>query len=94
MAFVVLLCCGTAQAAEQSVQLGGLDVTVWSKGSGTAARQPVIIFSHGFHGCATPSCFLMEAFASAGYIVFAPNHGDAVSNGGTAHLYSSAKVPL
>jgi dienelactone hydrolase len=90
----VLLCCGTTQAAEQSIKLGGMDVVVWSQEAGPAVKQPVIIFSHGFHGCATQSRFLMEAFASAGYIVFAPNHRDAVCNKGTAHWYSRAAKPL
>ena len=38
----------------------------------------MIVFSHGFLGCATQSRFLMEAFAKAGYTVFAPNHRDAL----------------
>jgi predicted dienelactone hydrolase len=91
---ILFLWCAAAQADEQSVKLGGLDVTVWSQKAGKAVRQPVIIFSHGFHGCATQSRFLMEAFAAAGYIVFAPNHRDAVCNNGKAHWYSRAKVPL
>jgi predicted dienelactone hydrolase len=90
----VLVCCGTARAAEQSVKLGGLDVVVWSQDAGQPGKQPVILFSHGFHGCATQSRFLMEAFASAGYIVFAPNHRDAVCHGGKAHWFSKAKVAL
>jgi predicted dienelactone hydrolase len=90
----LLVCVTAARADEQTVKLGGLDVTVWSQDAGKAARQPVIIFSHGFHGCATQSRFLMEAFASSGYIVFAPNHGDAVCNNGKAHWYSRSKVPL
>ena len=67
---------GSALAAEQHLTIVGLSVTVWSPDRGTGA-QPVIIFSHGLHGCATQSRFLMEAFASAGYLVFAPNHRDA-----------------
>ena len=76
---IVVWLCGlpTAQAAEQSVKLAGMDVTVWSQEMDKGIKQPVIIFSHGFHGCATQSRFLMEAFASAGYIIFAPNHRDA-----------------
>jgi predicted dienelactone hydrolase len=90
----LFLCVTTAPAAEQTVKLGGMDVIVWSPETSEGARQPVIIFSHGFHGCAAQSRFLMEAFASAGYIVFAPNHGDAVCNNGKAHWYSRPKVPL
>jgi pimeloyl-ACP methyl ester carboxylesterase len=90
----VLMCCGTARAAEQSVKLAALDVTVWSQDAGPAVKQPVILFSHGFKGCATQSRFLMEAFASAGYLVFAPNHRDAVCHGGKSHWYSGAQAPL
>ena len=86
MLTIVALLCGlaTAQAAEQSVKLAGMDVSVWSQQVDTGIKQPVIIFSHGFHGCATQSRFLMEAFASAGYIIFAPNHRDATCHGGEA----------
>jgi len=90
----VLMCFGTARSAEQSIKIGGLDVVVWSQEAGHDVKQPVILFSHGFHGCATQSRFLMEAFASAGYIVFAPNHHDAVCHGGTAHWFSKSKAPL
>jgi pimeloyl-ACP methyl ester carboxylesterase len=90
----VLLCCGTTRAAEQSIKLGGMDVVVWSPETGQDVKLPVIIFSHGFKGCATQSRFLMEAFVSAGYMVFAPNHRDAVCNKGKAHWYSRAAKPL
>jgi predicted dienelactone hydrolase len=94
MMLTALLCVTAAQADEQSVRLANMDVTVWSKETGPAVKQPVILFSHGFHGCATQSRFLMEAFAAAGYLVFAPNHRDAVCHGGSSHWYSSAEVPL
>jgi predicted dienelactone hydrolase len=67
------------QAAEHSIQVAGLTVTVWSAATpaGRDILPPVIIFSHGFHGCATQSRFLMEALASTGFVVIAPNHKDA-----------------
>jgi predicted dienelactone hydrolase len=68
-------------AAETAVNIAGLQVTVWANPARAGARQPVIVFSHGFHGCSTQSRFIMEAFADAGYIVFAPNHADATCNG-------------
>ncbi|HTF34822.1 MAG TPA: hypothetical protein VK714_14135 [Myxococcota bacterium] len=77
-----LLVTGAAEAAEEAVMLAGMKVTVWSEETPTPRKEPVIIFSHGFHGCATQSRFLMEAFASAGYLVFAPNHRDAACDGG------------
>jgi predicted dienelactone hydrolase len=47
------------------------------KGVAPAAGYPLIVFSHGFSGCNTQSIFLMNALASAGYLVLAPNHQDA-----------------
>jgi pimeloyl-ACP methyl ester carboxylesterase len=93
---IVFWLCGlpTAQAAEQSVKLAGMDVTVWSQETDKSIKQPVIIFSHGFHGCATQSRFLMEAFASAGYLIFAPNHRDATCNGGKAKWIDRPEVPF
>jgi pimeloyl-ACP methyl ester carboxylesterase len=82
LAAAALFAAANVQAAEQSVTLAGMNVFVWSNDAPHA--QAVIVFSHGFHGCATQSRFLMEAFASAGYIVFAPNHRDAVCRGGNA----------
>ena len=37
---------------------------------------PLIIFSHGFGGCAQQSYTLTKALAAAGYAVLAPNHKD------------------
>jgi pimeloyl-ACP methyl ester carboxylesterase len=91
---IFLLAAPSVQAAEQSITLSGLNVTVWSQETATAIKQPVIIFSHGFHGCATQSRFLMKAFASAGYIVFAPNHRDATCNNGQASLFDRAQTPF
>lgn len=85
---------GAWQAAEQTMTLGGMSVTVWSQGADVGVKQPVILFSHGFHGCATQSRFLMEAFASAGYLVFAPNHRDATCHGGKASELDKPDVPF
>ncbi len=80
--------------AEHTETLAGMSVTVWSQGTNTVAGQPVIIFSHGFHGCATQSRFLTEAFASAGFLVFAPNHRDAVCHGGEASWFGRPDAPF
>jgi predicted dienelactone hydrolase len=72
----LLASCGAANAAEESITIAGLSVRVWSNES-PSGPQPVVVFSHGLHGCATQSRFLMDALASAGYLVFAPNHRDA-----------------
>src|SRR5438552_11556781 len=91
----VLLTSGcVVHAAEQNITIAGLQVTVWGSGADGAVRKPVIIFSHGFHGCATQSRFLMEAFASAGYLVFAPNHKDATCKGGEARWTGKPEAPF
>ena len=40
-------------------------------------KWPLLIFSHGFGGCAKQSAFLMKYLAENGYIVIAPDHEDA-----------------
>jgi predicted dienelactone hydrolase len=77
-----LIAAETAYAADktappQKLQVAGLEVAVWLPSDATSGPWPIIIFSHGFHGCDTQSSFLMEALAKAGYAVFAPNHHDA-----------------
>jgi predicted dienelactone hydrolase len=85
---------GAAQAGQSSVTLAGMNVTVWSQPAEENLKQLVIIFSHGFHGCATQSRFLMDALASAGYLVFAPNHRDATCNGGNASWLGRPEIPF
>lgn len=75
-----------------SVQLADRAVMVWEPATQTPA--PVVIFSHGFHGCSIQSQFLMEALANAGYIVFAPNHRDATCNDGQAHWFDGPTAPF
>jgi predicted dienelactone hydrolase len=70
-----------ALAAEQSFELGGTHVAAWLPGA-DAPRAPLLIFSHGLHGCSTQSGFLMQALADAGYAVFAPDHRDSGCGGG------------
>src|SRR5262245_11000195 len=66
--------------AVDQIQLGGLNVAVWKPSQPGPA--PLIVFSHGYHGCNTQSTFLMTALAKAGYLVVAPNHKDAICAGG------------
>jgi len=96
---MLLLAClalgvGRAAASEEVVTLGGLEVYVWAPDAASMTRLPVILFSHGFHGCATQSRFLMRAFAGAGFLVFAPNHRDATCAGGGAHWTERSAVPF
>jgi predicted dienelactone hydrolase len=84
IAAAALLSSALVLGAEEALDIAGLKVTVWSPPS-IVTPAPTLIFSHGFHGCATQSRFLMSAFADAGYLVFAPNHRDATCDGGEAH---------
>jgi len=59
------------------MELAGLKVAAWIPDRTTPGPWPILIFSHGFHGCNTQSTFLTDALAKAGYAVFAPNHKDA-----------------
>lgn len=68
---------GENVSAPQKLHVAGLDIAAWIPSRETPGPWPIIIFSHGFHGCNTQSIFLMEALAGAGYAVFAPNHRDA-----------------
>jgi len=90
----LLACFDAAGAAEQTLEVAGLKVTEWSSDSAPRGPLPVIIFSHGFHGCATQSRFLTEALASAGYLVFAPNHRDAACDGGESSWHQRSEVPF
>ena len=65
----------------ETQQIAGLNVAIWRPAASTNA--PLVLFSHGFHGCNVQTTFLMKAFADAGYLVLAPNHKDAVCGGGS-----------
>lgn len=68
------------QTAVQTQQLAGLSVAYWHRAE-QSSQAPVVLFSHGFNGCKTQSTFLMEAMATSGYAVFAPDHADAGCKG-------------
>jgi pimeloyl-ACP methyl ester carboxylesterase len=89
---IVVLGATQTTAEERAVQLAGIDVTVWSQTIDDVHGQSVLIFSHGFHGCATQSRFLMEALAAAAYLVLAPNHRDATCNGGHGHWFEQPQI--
>ena len=74
---------GTTLSAQQreTVSIAGRQVSVWHPDASSSAPQPVLVFSHGYGGCATQSTFLMAALASRGYWVFAPRHADARCGG-------------
>lgn len=84
----------STEVAERAVKLDGLAVTAWWVDGGPLAGRPVVVFSHGFHGCAIQSRFLAEALAAAGYLVLAPNHRDAACNGGGASRSARPEAPF
>ena len=81
-------------AGERSADIAGLAVSIWSPDAALRGPLPLLVFSHGFHGCATQSRFLMQAFAAAGYLVVAPNHRDATCDGHFARLFSAPEGPF
>jgi predicted dienelactone hydrolase len=56
----------------------GLTYSEWLPKDFAARHRdvPLIVFSHGFGGCAQQSGTLTQALADAGYAVLAPNHKD------------------
>jgi predicted dienelactone hydrolase len=86
-----LLLAGAAQAREQTFRVAGMQVTAWSPDR-ASGRLPVLLYSHGLHGCDVQSRFLTEALAADGYLVFAPNHRDASCHGGTAPLFDGSEL--
>jgi predicted dienelactone hydrolase len=64
----------------ERIDLFGEEVYVWYSTS-SFGEAPVLIFSHGFGGCATQSLFLTEELAREGYVVIAINHDDANCDG-------------
>ncbi len=81
---LVAMPAAAADCSSETVTIGGLKVVVWAATGQAAAKKPVIIFSHGFHGTAKGSRFLMEALAAHGYLVFAPYHRDSIGLAGVA----------
>jgi len=90
----VLAVVPSALAAQQTVTLAGREVVVWSPPASRGGRQAVLIFSHGFGGCAKQSTFLTEALAAHGYWVFAPNHKDARCGRGRSGGWGRPEEPF
>jgi predicted dienelactone hydrolase len=53
---------------------------------------PLIVFSHGYTGCALQSIFLVEELARHGYVVAAPDHADASCHTGSLKREEQAKA--
>lgn len=82
LAVLLLPICAFAKS-EQDILLAGHKTVYWQPKNSGQGKLPLILFSHGFKGCATQTTFLMEALAADGYWVFAPNHDDALCGHGT-----------
>ena len=78
--FALLVLAGGPRAAAQdrTIDLAGRQTYIWEPTVAANHRgpSPVLIFSHGFGGCATGVSYLMKALAERGYWVFAPQHKD------------------
>lgn len=60
--------------------IAGLKVSVWKPT--TPGPAPLIIFSHGLHATSRECRLIMQALASHGYLIIAPNHADSPVNQG------------
>jgi predicted dienelactone hydrolase len=71
-----------ADAQDRTIDLAGRQTSIWEPTVAADQRgpSPVLIFSHGFGGCATGVSYLMKALAGHGYWVFAPQHKDGSCN--------------
>ncbi len=49
-------------------------------------RVPLVLFSHGWGGCALQSTFVTEELARHGYVVAAPDHADAACAIGSSEM--------
>lgn len=65
----------TANGPDLTDKVGTLEVAFWLPSPGSDPA-PLVLFSHGFHGCNTQSKYLMRALAQNGFVVAAPNHQD------------------
>lgn len=72
---------GDSNGTGEKSTIAGLQIMTWTPTKATAP-YPMVIFSHGYHGCDGQSAFIMQALADAGYLVIAPNHKDAVGQNG------------
>lgn len=90
----ILLGLATPAAARERIStLAGLTVHEWPPAVQHYERAPIVIFSHGLHGCGSQSADLMDALSVKGYWVFAPDHADARCRGGSTFSAPTAEIP-
>ena len=82
LALASVLLGARADAQDRTIDLAGRSTAIWEPSVAADHRRPspVLIFSHGFGGCATGVSYLMKALAKHGYWVFAPQHKDGSCN--------------
>src|SRR5207247_10054345 len=51
---------GNSALPTQTTRIAGIDVAAWKPPIPAGVDAPLILFSHGFHGCNTQSTFLMS----------------------------------
>ncbi|PZO87029.1 MAG: hypothetical protein DI626_04940 [Micavibrio aeruginosavorus] len=65
------------QAKREKERQPNVEIWLPPEFQSTEQKWPLLVFSHGFGGCAKQSAFLMSYLADNGYIVIAPDHEDA-----------------
>lgn len=65
------------QAKREKQRQPNVEIWLPPEFQSTERKWPLIVFSHGFGGCAKQSAFLTSYLADNGYIVIAPDHEDA-----------------
>ena len=68
---------GKKQAGDPKLRQPNVEIWLPPEFQSSEEKWPLLIFSHGFGGCAKQSAFLTEYLAEQGYIVIAPDHADA-----------------
>ena len=67
---------GGKQAGDLKLRQPHVEISLPPEFQSSEQKWPLLIFSHGFGGCAKQSAFLTDYLAEKGYIVIAPDHAD------------------
>jgi predicted dienelactone hydrolase len=85
---------GAAKPDAKTPDMRAPNVEIWLPPQFQTSEEkwPLIVFSHGFGGCAKQSTFLTSYLADQGYIVIAPDHADADCRGRISQGMRSGKA--
>lgn len=72
----------TVEQVSENMYFQNITSTVGKDAAIANGEFPVVLFSHGFFGCAAQSAWLTEEIARNGYVVLAVNHDDALCDDG------------